>query len=123
VKKTSKPRFTGKRKVAKPAKAKTAKSAKLNSKAPAKSAKAVKAKTERKGKAGPSGIVVEILKLSSRPKGVTPAELNQLTQWKGAPWKWLLSNPKRSGYCDRWGYKFEVVKDDDGVHYKTTKVG
>jgi hypothetical protein len=33
------------------------------------------------------GMVVPILKLASRPKGVSPAELNALTKWKGAPWK------------------------------------
>lgn len=48
-------------------------------------------------------MVVEILKLASRPNGVSPRELNTLTTWKGAPWKWLFSNPKGNGYCDRWG--------------------
>lgn len=61
------------------------------------------------------------MKLSSRANGVTPAELNKLTEWKGALWKWLFQNPKRTGYCDRWGYSFEVIKGDKGTHYKTTK--
>jgi hypothetical protein len=69
----------------------------------------------------PRGMVVEILKLASRAKGVSPAELNELTQWKGAPWKWLFSNPKNNGYCDRWGYKFKVESTDDGVRYHVEK--
>jgi hypothetical protein len=92
--------------------------------------KAPKAKAKPTGKNGaalkakePRGMVVEILKLASRPhKGVSPAELNELTKWKGAPWKWLFSNPKGNGYCDRWGYDFQVVKGEDGgVRYLTTK--
>jgi hypothetical protein len=117
-------------KQAKPAKAKAepkakpAKQAKPNGKQ-AKPAKAkAKAKAEPKatrGK-GPSGMVEAILKLASRAKGVTPAELNELTKWKGAPWKWLFKNPKGTGYCDRWGYSFEVVHED-GAHYKVAKLG
>jgi hypothetical protein len=82
----------------------------------AKVAPAKKATTARTkpGKAapkatGPRGMVTEILRLASRAKGVTPAELNALTGWKGAPWKWLFSNPKGTGYCDRWGYKVRVL--------------
>lgn len=67
-------------------------------------------------------MVVEILKLASRPSGVSPAELNQLTTWKGAPWKWLFSNPKGTGYCDRWGYAFTVLKTEDGVRYHVAKI-
>jgi hypothetical protein len=69
-------------------------------------------------------MVVEILKLASGAKGVSPAELNELTKWKGAPWKWLFSNPKGTGYCDRWGYKFKVLHDEDddrSVPYQVTK--
>src|SRR5262245_15468276 len=78
--------------------------------AKAKATKAAKPKADRK----PSGMVEKILKLASRPDGVSPAELNKLTSWKGAPWKWLFSNPKGNGYCDRWGYKFKVTRTDDG---------
>jgi hypothetical protein len=60
----------------------------------------------------PRGMVVNILKHASRPKGVTPDELNTLTKWKGAPWKWLFSNPKKNGYCDRWYYKLTVLNPD-----------
>jgi hypothetical protein len=53
-------------------------------------------------------MVVEILKLASRAKG------------KGAPRKWLFSDPKGTGYCDRWGYKFKVL-DEDGTRYHVVK--
>src|SRR5579862_759300 len=69
----------------------------------------------------PKGMVVEILKLSSRENGVSPAQLNELTKWKGAPWKWLFSNPKKTGYCDRWGYTFKVVDFNGETRYKTEK--
>lgn len=97
---------------------------------PAKKAAATSARTPVKDKAErkPSGKVVDILKLASRENGVSPAELNKLTEWTGAPWKWLFQNPKKTGYCDRWGYKFEVFeiepKDGKGraeTRYKTTK--
>jgi hypothetical protein len=110
---------------AKPAKAKAApkKAApKATAKAtPKKAAKKVAPKAEKAK--GPRGMVVEILKLASRAKGVSPAELNELTTWKGAPWRWLFSNPKKNGYCDRWGYSFEVVKiEDRGVRYHVAKL-
>lgn len=79
------------------------------------------ARTPRVKATGPSGKVVDILKLTCRAKGATPEELNTLTKWKGAPWKWLFKNPKKTGYCDRWGYSFDVIKDDSGTHYKTEK--
>jgi hypothetical protein len=78
-------------------------------------------KAPREG--GPAGWVVEILKLASRPQGVSPAELNTLTTRKGAPWKWLFSNPRGTGYCDRWGYTFAVLKTDDGLRYQVVKRG
>ena len=106
--------------------AKAAKAARKVAKAAAKAERVAKsprkAPPARKAATSPSGMVVEILKLSSRAKGVTPAELNEKTQWKGAPWKWLFQNPKKNGYCDRWGYSFEVIRDDAGTHYKTAKL-
>jgi len=72
-----------------------------------------KAKATTATAKGPRGMVVEILKLASRANGVAPHELNELTKWKGAPWRWLFSNPKKTGYCDRWGYKFTVLTEDD----------
>jgi hypothetical protein len=57
-------------------------------------------------------MVDAILKLARRDQGVTPAELNTLTAWKGAPWKWLFSNPKCTGYCDRRSLTLEIIKRD-----------
>ena len=88
--------------------AKTPKAAKAAK--PAKATKPAKTNGDRK----PSGMVIKILAMASRKSGVTPAELNKLTTWKGAPWKWLFSNPKGNGYCDRWNYKFKVERGDDG---------
>jgi hypothetical protein len=67
-------------------------------------------------------MVVEILKLASRAKGVSPAELNELIKWKGAPWKWLFAKPKKTGYSDRWGYKLTVLNPENGgVRYQVVK--
>jgi hypothetical protein len=56
---------------------------------------------------------------------VSPQKLNELTEWRGAPWKWLFSNPKKTGYADRWGYKFTVLQPDAEnkrlVRYKVEK--
>jgi hypothetical protein len=89
-------------------------------------AKTVKAKAAKKQKVtrgeGPSGRVAEILKLASRAQGASRDELNALTKWKGAPWKWLFSNPKKSGYCDRWGYRLRVEEGKNGeARYHVTK--
>ena len=86
-------------------------------------AKPAKAKANEPAKPkAPKGRVAEILKLASRPKGASPAELNELTSWKGAPWKWLFANPKGNGYCDRWGYKLAVLQTDQGVRYHVSKI-
>jgi hypothetical protein len=83
------------------------------------------AKAMKKAKAhgnGPSGFVADIVKLASRPSGVSRAELIALTKWHGAPWKWLFKNPKGTGYCDRWGYTLRIAEGKDGeVRYCTTK--
>ena len=81
----------------------------------------VKAQKADKTNTGPTGMAIQILKLASRKNGVTPLELNELTTWKGAPWKWLFSNPKGTGYCDRFNYSFEAIKDGRAVSYKVTK--
>jgi hypothetical protein len=113
-------------KAAKVAKVKPAKTAKAKAAKPAK-AKAAKAKAKpakvkaTNGKTAPTGRVAEILKLASRAKGTTPAQLNELTKWKVAPWKWLFSNPKGTGYCDRWGYDFEATRADGETRYKVAK--
>jgi hypothetical protein len=79
--------------------------------------KAAKAPAARKG---PRGMVVKILAMASRKNGVSPAELNKLTEWRGAPWKWLFSNPKKNGYADRWGYRFKVAEVDGETRYHVT---
>jgi hypothetical protein len=91
-----------------------------------KPAKPTKSGIARSSKAntgtGPQGMVAEILKAASRVKGASRAELNDLTKWKGAPWKWLFKNPKKNGYCDRHGYKFEILEGKDGeTRYKVEK--
>ena len=92
---------------------------------PAAKRAAPKAKTTERRKAksdnarkpvekAPRGNVVEILKLASRPNGVSRAELIALTKWEGAPWKWLFKNSKGTGYCDRWGYSLQVIEGKEG---------
>jgi hypothetical protein len=118
---TVKPKAAKAKAAAKPAAKPAAKHADKRAK-PAKAKQpAAKAKRAADAAKQPRGMVVEILKLASRTKGVSPAELNELTTWKGAPWKWLFSNPKKNGYCDRWGYKFEAVNGDEGVRYFVIK--
>ena len=79
------------------------------------------AKTAKRGD-GPSGKVVDILKLASRPNGASREELNDLTGWSGAPWKWLFSNKRNTGYCDRHGYRLKVIEGKSGeTRYAVTK--
>jgi len=88
-----------------------------------KTPKAGKPKGERKAK-GPSEKVAEALKLAGRPNGASRAELDTAMGWKpgSAPWKWLFSNPKKNGYCDRWGYRLEVLEGKSGeARYKVSK--
>ena len=67
-------------------------------------------------------MTVEILKLAARKQGVSREELNTLTEWTGAPWKWNFSNPKGTGYCDRFGYKLAILTGKDGeTRYHVTK--
>jgi hypothetical protein len=73
-------------------------------------------------KAKPTGKVARILKLASRPHGASRAELNKLTGWRRAPWRWLFSNKHGTGYCDRHGYVLRVVEGKDGeTRYRVTK--
>jgi hypothetical protein len=75
---------------------------------------------KRRKAEAPSGMVAKIIALALRPEGVSPAELNTVTEWKGAPWKWLFSNPKGTGYADRWGYRLDVTKDGKATTYRLT---
>lgn len=70
---------------------------------------------------GPQGKALAILKLASRTGGASARELNELTGWRGAPWRWLFSNPRKTGVCDRWGFDFHTQRTDSGVRYFVTK--
>jgi hypothetical protein len=63
---------------------------------------------------GPSGVAAEALKLASRKLGATRNELIELTQWTGAPWKWLFWNSKKNGWCQRFGFSLTVISRKDG---------
>jgi len=83
--------------------------------------KKTKAKTAKPKAKAKETMVAEILRLASRPSGVSREELNEATGWKGAPWKWLFSNPKKNGFCDRHGYRLKIIEAEDGVRYRVTK--
>ena len=68
----------------------------------------------------PSGMTAELVKLACRASGVTPAQLNEHSKWKGAPWKWFFSNPKKTGVADRFGFKLKVERDGRAVTYFLT---
>jgi len=52
--------------------------------------------------------------------GVSP-ELNEVSGWKGAPWRWTFSNRLGTGWADRRGYKLVVEKDGRATTYRLTK--
>lgn len=106
-------------------------------KAPAKKAdkapdskKADKAPTSKKADKEPKAakakgdtMAERCLELAMRNEGVTPAELNDLTKWKGAPWKWLFTNPKGTGWVDkRPGLKFDATKEQREGSTRATSV-
>jgi hypothetical protein len=107
--------------------AKTAPKAKTTKRAPNGKAPrtAVKGKTSAKRVVGTprdGTMTVEILKMAARKNGVSREELNELTEWTGAPWRWNFSNKYGTGYCDRFGYKLDVRKGKDGeTRYFVTK--
>ena len=88
-------------------------------KATAKKATAKVAKPKSNGDK-PVGMTGELVKLALREKGVTPAQLNEHSKWKGAPWKWFFSNPKKTGVADRFGYKLKVEREGRAVTYFLT---
>jgi hypothetical protein len=96
---------------AKPVKAKQAVSKTAVAKKPA----ATKRNSDK-----PSGMTAELVKLACRASGVTPAQLNEHSKWKGAPWKWFFSNPKKTGVADRFGFKLKVERDGRAVTYFLT---
>lgn len=91
--------------------------------APVKKAKAkkpAKAKTNKRA-SDKQTTTDELVRLAQRPNGVTPAELNETSGWTGAPWKWLFENSKGTGWSQRRGLKFKVVKKDGETRYHLTK--
>lgn len=60
----------------------------------------------------------QCLVLAQRPEGATTVELNQLTGWKGAPWRWLFTNPKGTGWADRAGLRVVAGKVGRTAVYK-----
>ena len=73
-------------------------------------AKVTKPATPRENK--PEGKTAELIALALRPEGVTTAELNEVSRWKGAPWRWNFHNPKGNGWAQRFGYGFRVEKGE-----------
>lgn len=98
---------------------KTAKSAaKSSARRPAKSANARKPVSD----AAPSGKAADIGKLASRVNGASRQELIELTGWSQQAWKWYFVNSKGNGFCQRFGYKLEVIEGKDGeTRYKIVK--
>lgn len=89
----------------------------------AKPAKVAAPKAPPRDKSQPAGMAAKIIALCSRPEGATPAQLNELTNWSKAPWKWLLQNRKGTGFCDRFGYT--LTDRDEGSKaaiYRMTKI-
>ena len=103
--------------------AKAAKAVKAEKAPKAAKAAGTKVREPRAAKAAPSGMRLQIIEACCRKGGATPAYLNDMTKWKKAPWKWLMSNPKGTGLCDRYGYTLTVGRniDDKGAVYKMTK--
>jgi hypothetical protein len=70
------------------------------------------------GEKGPSGLTAQCIDLACRKDGVSAKELFELTNWHGAPWKWNFQNPQGTGWCDKYGYGFEVLGDrKTGIRY------
>ncbi|MEY9179705.1 hypothetical protein [Bradyrhizobium sp. USDA 313] len=118
---TVKPEKTKQPKAAKAAakKGKTVKKAKPVKKTAA-NRTAAKKPAAKRDDAAPSGMTAELVKLALRACGVTPAQLNEHSKWKGAPWKWFFSNPKKTGVADRFGYKLKVERNGRAVTYFLT---
>lgn len=89
-------------------------------KATAKKPAAKKAASPKGNGDKPVGMTGELVKMALRASGVTPAQLNEHSKWKGAPWKWFFSNPKKTGVADRFGYKLKVERDGRAVTYFLT---
>lgn len=70
----------------------------------------------------PTGTTEKIGKLASRANGASRAELIELSGWSQQAWKWFFMNSKGKGFCQKFGYKLEVLEGKDGeARYKITK--
>jgi hypothetical protein len=97
-------------------KGKQAKKAKASTKA------APKAKAKAKPKSDGPTMASRVVALCQRKNGASPAELNELTHWHAAPWRWMIgNNHKGTGFADRLGLKFNVTKDDGETRYHLSK--
>jgi hypothetical protein len=72
-------------------------------------------------KTEPEGKYKLIVDLCCRESGASPQELHEATGWTGAPWKWLLTNPKNTGLAQKYGYDFVASKDGRNVRYMLVK--
>ena len=72
-------------------------------------------------KTEPEGKYKLIVDLCCRETGASPQELHEATGWTGAPWKWLLTNPKNTGLAQKYGYDFVASKDGRNVRYMLVK--
>lgn len=95
----------------------TAKAERATAKAEPKAKRAERAAEPKQGRAKrtePGEMGAKIIEACLRPEGATPAYLNKLTNWHGAPWKWYLSNRKGTGVADKYGYVLNVIPTDEG---------
>jgi len=72
-------------------------------------------------KTEPEGKYKLIVDMCCRETGASPQELHEATGWTGAPWKWLLTNPKGTGLAQKYGYDFVASKDGRNVRYMLVK--
>jgi len=106
-----------------PAKAETP-AAKKQESAMKTSTKKTTAKVTKTAKpvAAPRGMAIDIGKLASRPNGASRAELIKLTGWKQQAWKWYFVNSNDNGFCQKFGYKLDVIEGKDGeTRYRISK--
>jgi hypothetical protein len=72
-------------------------------------------------KTEPEGKYKLIVDMCCRETGASPQELHEATAWTGAPWKWLLTNPKGTGLAQKYCYDFVASKDGRNVRYMLVK--
>lgn len=62
---------------------------------------------------GQDAKTAQVIAAAKREEGVTAAELRDLTGWTKAPWRWLFTNPKGTGWADKYGLDFASVMEKD----------